>query len=419
MRPLAWGAGLGMREGYPDRSPDGWMARFSSTSTKSGGIGGIPVYIEEMGTAERNGRLVVALLAGAAFSGVAHAQSFTLLSRHLIYGLSRDGQTAVGRDADGRAMSWTAAGGIVSFGQASQFGTTSFGGAISDDGRVIGGVYQASSTREGVFRWTDSQNFQGLGRGIGGPANWVSSMSADGNVMVGWSEDPQTTASVGFIWTPQSGLRTLPGSNFGTKARDVTADGSMVVGSRARSGGHAAFYWTESGGTAILSSLGDGNEDGASAVSANGRYIAGYSAYTIDGRSRANAVIWELGVVRDLGRLDGYSGAFCTGISDDGKTAVGILSRDGGNQAFVWTEASGMVLMRDYLSSFGVIVPDFLEFSTDPTVSGDGRTFAGIGGAPDFLGGGYVATIPCPGGTGLIFSALTSAARRGKRRSAR
>lgn len=395
----------------------GWvqiLGSFPSLGFVLGRFSWILRYVQGMSAASTIVRLAASCLALGGFSGLVNAQSFTLLSQHFIYGLSRDGRTAVGYDANFNAMSWTAEGGVQSFGAAAAFGSFSVGGAISDDGRVIGGMYTAASSRQEVFRWTDQQIFTGVGRPTGGTQVRVTSMSADGNVMIGYNENPITTQSVGFIWTPQGGLRTLPGSNLGTRARDITADGQKVVGSRASGSGSRAFTWTEAGGTVLLPGLDSRNYGGAWAVSGDGRYVVGYGEFQVEGRYFSNPVVWENGLLRDLGRIDGYVDGHASGISDDGRVVVGILYPvDGPQAAFVWTQATGMVLMRDYLASYGVMVPGFLELSNDPMISGDGLTFAAIGGANDGLGGGFIATIPCPGAAaGMLAGVLANRRRR-------
>src|SRR5687767_13334822 len=74
-------------------------------------------------------------------------------------------------------------------------------------------------------------------RGIGVPAGWNGSslraVSGDGNVAVGSVVGPSTAEAQAFRWTAEGGfqlLGDLAGGEDASTARDVSGDGSYIVG---------------------------------------------------------------------------------------------------------------------------------------------------------------------------------------------
>jgi len=106
-----------------------------------------------------------------------------------------------------------------------------------------------------VFAATAS--FQGLGDMPGGVFNSRAfDVSADGSTVVGYSISASGTEA--FRWTLSGGmvgLGDLPGSSFESKANAVSADGSTIVGIGISASGPEAFRWTLSGGMVGLGYL--------------------------------------------------------------------------------------------------------------------------------------------------------------------
>ena len=127
------------------------------------------------------------------------------------------------------------------------------------------------------------------------------------------------------MWTPEAGmigLGDLPGGYFDSRARDVTADGSIVVGHSSSANGNEAFRWTEADGMTGLGSLG-------------GSYFA----------------------------------SFATAINPSGTVIVGTSASPNGSEAFRWTESEGMIGLGD--------LPGGLNTSVAYAVSADGTTVVG------------------------------------------
>jgi probable HAF family extracellular repeat protein len=201
------------------------------------------------------------------------------------------------------AWRWTNGGGMTSLG-------AEFAGEVSADGSVVVGGTNGFE----AFRWTSNSGMVGLGYLPGDTSSWVSGVSADGSVLVGGSS-PSVDGFYGaeaeaFRWTSDGGmvgLGYLPGGDFHSAASDVSADGSVVVGtSRASVDGFyvaEAFRWTSDGGMVGLGMLAESDESFVSDVSADGSVVVGTS-YTELHRSEAFRWTSDGGMV-GLGYLPG------------------------------------------------------------------------------------------------------------------
>jgi len=192
-------------------------------------------------------------------------------------------------------------------------------------------------------RRASSASFTGLGHlagdffgvCVGSPkCSFANAVSADGKVVVGFSTS--AAGKQAFLWQSgvMTGLGDLPGGSFASEARGVSADGSVVVGI----------------GTPATAPAG----------------------------GPFQAFRWKSGVMTNLGGLPGLPGqpplasqAFA--VSADGNVVVGGgQAATGGNEAFRWTQAGGMVGLGDLFTLYG---PN----STARAVSSDGSVVAGQG----------------------------------------
>ena len=100
-----------------------------------------------------------------------------------------------------------------------------------------------------------------------------------------------------FTWAQPNfqGLGDLPGGDYSSRAFDVSADGSVVVGVSSIASGTRAFRWTAPDG------------------------------------------------MQSLGVLGGYTHSLAIGVSPDGFVIVGTVYSDTVQEAFWWTAASGML----------------------------------------------------------------------------
>jgi len=266
------------------------------------------------------------------------------------YGANFDGSAAVGHGsvhASGlEAFRWTSAAGMERLGSLDPNAVWSFAYGISDDAQIVAGDSLTILGIEAV-RWTQA-GIQGLGDLEGGEYHsraW--DITPDGSILVGLvtTEEGEQAA----YWTEAQGwvpLGDLPGGEFESHAWAISADGSTIVG-RARSEAsgrrYEGFRWTAARGMEPIGFLPGGvSHSWASAVSADGSVIAGEGHY---GSGRSTAMVWtaqhgarDLRIVLETEYGLDLSGWFlesATGISDDGKTIVGIGFSPRGREGFI------------------------------------------------------------------------------------
>jgi probable HAF family extracellular repeat protein len=288
---------------------------------------------------------------------------------------------------------------------------------ISGDGGVVVGdgylrTAPGTAHRE-AFRWTNSAGMIGLGVLPGFTDSQANGVSDDGNVVVGTST-LQTQAQA-FRWTGSEGIVRL-GNFSSSAATDVSADGSVIVGSGVPVGGSnsQAFRWTIEGGLVSLGALPGGSANAATAVSADASVIAGtsYSYSAIASRYVPSAFRWtsDGGMVALAGGLP-YTQAF--GISGDGRVIVGwdyANASDTSTDAFVWTQESGIQQLQETLLANGVSNLGGWRLSTAYAVSGDGRWVVGSGINPAGFEEAFLANftpVPVPSAGWLLGSALS------------
>ncbi len=170
------------------------------------------------------------------------------------------------------AFRWTAAEGSVSIGEGSA-------ADVSSTGEVIVGTRYLNTANSQAFRWTIDEGMVDLGTLLNHQTSYASAVSADGNVIVGASDDGENEEA--FRWTNDLGmigLGTLDGATD-SRANALTTDGSVIVGQS----GNEAFYWSQSNGLQSLASilegagldLGSWSLETASDISADGAIIVG------------------------------------------------------------------------------------------------------------------------------------------------
>lgn len=192
-------------------------------------------------------------------------------------------------------------------------------------------------------------------------------VSADGSVVVGISHS--SDGSQAFHWTQTDGmvgLGDLAGGVFESVANGVNADGSVVVGYSRSANGYEAFRWTQAGGMVGLGDLaGGGFFSVASKVSADGNVVVGVG----ESANGAEAFRWtQAGGMVGLGDLAGgsfYSHAH--GVSADGSVIVGYSKSLNGDEAFRWTQVSGMVGLGDLAG--GLFMSRAIDVNSDGSVA--------------------------------------------------
>lgn len=210
-----------------------------------------------------------------------------------------------------------------------------------------------------------------------------------------------------ITFTPLGGL---PGSGYNAQSREISGDGSTIIGYGVNADGQVrSFKWTEPQGYKDLGFLSGGNGNSyATGVSYDGTEVVGYSNFNygsvnygyfrgetnqmdligsledsmvpvgitddgnfVAGSTGNRAMGWTAGNgLFDLGNLGGpASFAVASALSGNGKV-VGRSFSSYGQEAFIWSESGGMVGLGDL--SGGIFQ------SQASAISADGETVAGL-----------------------------------------
>jgi uncharacterized membrane protein len=294
-----------------------------------------------------------------------------------VLSMSADGRILVGDNIfGGGAFRWSHRDGTQLLGNA--------GGQVSisrDGTAIVADVYhhgQATAARwRGGTSWRPLDTYPGS---TGCPdLSDVYSVSSHGAVVVGlgW-DDCKATA---FRSVGKNGIESLGSlDGFASRANDVSADGSVIVGwDDAASGARRGARWVN-GVESLLSTgvfLG-----GAETVNPGGSVIVGGDA----GVRGKQAYRWtKQGGGELLGKLPGggsLARAVALSTTKDGKVVVGFSGAQY-RDAFVWAKATGMFKLQDYLEGLGVTGMDGWRLDTALAISRDGSTIAGWGVRPD------------------------------------
>jgi probable HAF family extracellular repeat protein len=230
---------------------------------------------------------------------------------------------------------------------------------VSDDGSVVVGRSNNGSGSYHAFMWTAAHGMRDLGT-LGGDGSEATGISSDGSVIVGWSYDSSSIFRA-FKWTVADSMQDL-GAGDWSKASGVSADGSVIT---VNSNGQA-YHWTLSGGLVNLGNLG-GTSTFASAVSANGFVIVGYS-----NNSSGDPFAFRWDSVLKMEQIGTFY-SFARGVSGDGSTVTGSETGSAGlHRAFRWKQVGGF--------EFNIAG----NFSQGNAVSGDGSIIVGDNGGGAF-----------------------------------
>src|SRR2546422_1055093 len=167
----------------------------------------------------------------------------------------------------------------------------------------------------------------------------------------GFSSALATLPRISSVGVPITDLGTLDGSSV---AYGINASGQVVGGSVTSSGDSHAVLW-QSGVMTDLGTLSGRTESSARGINAAGNVV---------GRSGADAFLWQSGVMMDLGPGEAW------GINDAGQVVGDSSTSSGFSHAFLWQNG----VMRDL-----------------GTLPGDVSSAAfGINGAGHVIGYSYV-----------------------------
>lgn len=341
---------------------------------------------------------VLCLGAGIQFAACVNAANFVPLGdlpggifQSLGYDISANGSVITGSSigqTGTEAFSWSANGGMVGLGNIpGASGSFSTANAVSADGSVIVGRGSSPTGTFESFRWTVAGGMVGLGDLAGGDFNGdARGVSADGNIVVGWSDS--ANGHEAFRWTADTqmvGLGDLPGgTGFYSQAAAASQNGDVVVGMATGVNGQEAFRWTSGEGMVGLGNLiGAFAFSSASDVSNDGSVVVGESTNSL-GINAREAFRWtSSGGMTGLGDLPGGDfNSRANGVSADGTIVVGRGSSDAGTEAVVWTESGEIVRLIDLLMLQGASGLDGWELLAATAISDDKRWIVGIGTNP-------------------------------------
>ena len=331
-------------------------------------------------------------------------------SHNYAWDVSSDGSVVVGQglgETFFEPARWEAGTNPVSLNPGA-FGTSE---AVSGDGSVVAGWGENVPGVPHAFRWTTGAGLVDLGTLPSGSTSYAKDVSADGTVVVGYSDSsppagippppPGVPSTEAFRWTPTSGmvgLGTLPGAPIlDSYAYAVSADGSVIVGT-ANNGvsGYELFRWTTPGpiqGLGVLHAT-------PTAVSGDGSVIAGYTQNS----GLVEAFCWSQAAgLEVLPRLPGATAPpneRANDISSDGSIIVGHVQSPAYTdiEAVIWRKTGGtweVRTLKDVLvTDFGVTAATSWHLSTAEGISSDGRTIVGWGVNPNGNGAAWKIQLP-------------------------
>jgi len=314
-------------------------------------------------TARSDTGTLLAVTPGSVFWSVVDGASFLRFDKASAVGVAR-GEAGVAATVDGQASARQTVG-VTGQGRGLLLGRlpgapdngSSGALAISADARVVVGF---SWSGEGLraFRWTEAGGMENLGTLPGFEASMATATNADGSVVVGTCNKGGNAQTAAFWWSAATGMRRIidwPEGRNHSAAFDVSADGTVVVGSARTQSGMQGLIWDAKSGQSVT--LGDlvpflpgRSFCQALGVSDDGRVVVGEArvAPDVNGVKVTQAFRWtpESGMA-PLGTL--YPGTFVSqavAVSGDGRVVTGASAGANGSslfEPFRWTPAGGMV----------------------------------------------------------------------------
>jgi uncharacterized membrane protein len=247
---------------------------------------------------------------------------------------------------------------------------------ISDDGSVVVG-HADTLVGAAAFRWSgELEELPPLVRA--GVYAQAAAVSGDGTVVVGQSESA-TAETLPVQWIGGT-AQELPRPEGFVSAYpvDVSVDGSSIAGWGYNSEADEAIRWPAMGVVPLGLTWGK-----ATSVSRDGRYIVGYydPAEGAPGAPELRVFRYRAGYEPDIlpPPVDGAVACSHAAVNGDGAIVVGRCTgytATPGTFLFLWSEATGAVLLEDVLSRLGVDT-SLYTFLDLVDVSADGNAIIG------------------------------------------
>ena len=255
----------------------------------------------------------------------------SLLDESWATAVSADGTTVIGyaEDSSGGerfAFRWTAATGMQDLGSLGPAGAPVIASAIavSADGTVVVGE-SSDNVSFRPFRWTVQSGMIALGSGSPGFRGRASAVSADGSI-VAFNEFPLTTPGFplpapAYRWTAQTGA--VPLGNYTVVA--MSADGESIIGNVPTVSSSNAYRWRLLAGWMPLGGLPASQGSMALDISADGSVVVGSSIVATGLLNQLTSVRWTTEGISELATVAGASSsALVTCVSGDGSVLAGI-----------------------------------------------------------------------------------------------
>lgn len=330
-------------------------------------------------------------IASVSFTGLGDLEGGDFFSNAL--GISADGSTVVGvsKTSTGlAAFRWSETTGIQALSGIPENTAVSGATAVSADGSVIVGYMMRDLRLPGdnstqAFRWT-SEGFETLPEvNNARSSSTAHGVSLDGNLVLGEIsvEIEDNSQTLAILWYPDSDeIQSLPRDMDRCQiitgkllclpyiAKAISSDKNIVVGR----GSLAPYFWELANETAMQL----GNDVGdAVDVSADGSVVVG----TIGSEEGSQGFWWKQGQGMTL--LGDFPGEIflseATAVSADGSIVVGAGNTDLGTEAFIWSQENGLQLLKDVLAEAYQVSPTGWQLSAATGISADGLTITGTG----------------------------------------
>jgi probable HAF family extracellular repeat protein len=288
---------------------------------------------------------------------------------------------------------WTAAQGMVGMGWMPDC-TNCVATSVSTNGVVVG--YCNFANAAGAFKWTAQSGYTALSHFVSDNETFATSISANGQVIVGYAGN--TGSDYAAKWNSANEFIQL--GPLGSKARDVSGDGSVIVGNIDDTAYPYVLpvLWRASTQMEYLNAVANPPQgftlDTANAVTLDGKFIAGYCTTPL----HPEAYIWSAaGGLKTLGNIDTdsykpptgnvaaspspiYTEAFA--VAENGRAAVGRNWPGWSSRTFIWTAENGPQTIAQALAGAAIFdapwdtTAQVDNYTTD--MSADGTMIVGL-----------------------------------------